>query len=208
MTVQTYAPSSEISWDYFLYLLVLPLVLWAYGTTLRSAFGYGSSLPWDGLAVRALTVVLGNLTTLLSTGSTAGILLLTLPVWAMFWWYWFGLREMRWIPRAAWLLAATLTLLTFCARSPALGFHLLSATNTSRVQCRHPSGSMFPTSCCCSSFLWKASAATAPRPCSQLSPSFCSCTAPLAVIFKAPSTSPTHSSPSASAWISGRSFPY
>jgi len=108
----------------FLYLLVLPLVLWAlwYNPQERVWLWLFLALGWT--AVRALTVVLGNLTTLLSTGSTAGILLLTLPVWAMFWWYWFGLREMRWIPRAAWLLAATLTLLTFCARSPALGFHL------------------------------------------------------------------------------------
>jgi hypothetical protein len=58
-------------------------------------------------------------------GESDWVNLLTLPLWPMFWWHWFGLRERRWIPRVAWLMAATLMLLKFCARSPGLGFHLV-----------------------------------------------------------------------------------
>ena len=48
-----------------------------------------------------------------------------LPFWTMFWWNWFGLREKRWIPLAAWLLVAAETLATFCAQSPLLGLNFV-----------------------------------------------------------------------------------
>jgi hypothetical protein len=69
--------------------------------------------------------VLGDLTTLmtLATGLSLIILLRGLlgPLWVMFWWEWFGLRERRWIPRTAWALAAAGIGARFFANSPSLG---------------------------------------------------------------------------------------
>ena len=39
----------------------------------------------------------------------------------MFWWSWFGLRERRWIPVAAWAVTAVRMLMVFCSQSPYLG---------------------------------------------------------------------------------------
>ena len=36
-----------------------------------------------------------------------------LPLWIMVWWYWFGLNKKRWIPIAAWLMAAASMLIWF-----------------------------------------------------------------------------------------------
>jgi hypothetical protein len=109
----------------FLYLLVMPLVLWAlwYNPQERAWLWLFLALGWN--VVDSVSVSLSNLTTLLSLGHNTEITLLKLPLWTMFWWCWFGLRERRWIPRAAWILAATLTLLKFCALSPTIGFHFV-----------------------------------------------------------------------------------
>ena len=108
-----------------LYLLVMPLVLWAlwYSPQERAWLWLFLALGWA--VVDTAVVALSNLTTLVNLGESDWVNLLTLPLWPMFWWHWFGLRERRWIPRVAWLMAATLTLLKFCARSPGLGFHLV-----------------------------------------------------------------------------------
>jgi hypothetical protein len=106
----------------FLCLLVMPLVLWAlwYNPQERAWLWLFLALGWN--ALDSVVVVLGNLTTLVSLGESHWFQILNLPLWMMFWWSWFGLRERRWIPRAAWLLAGALTLLKFCAVSPDLGF--------------------------------------------------------------------------------------
>ncbi|MGF7178879.1 PP2C family protein-serine/threonine phosphatase [Tunturiibacter psychrotolerans] len=78
------------------------------------------ALGWA--VIDSVVVALANLTTLLSAVESNWVSILTLPLWTMFWWNWFGLSERRWIPRAAWLLAATLTLLKFCLKSPYLSF--------------------------------------------------------------------------------------
>ncbi len=109
----------------FLYLLVMPLVLWAlwYNPQERAWRWLFLALGW--VVVQSVVVDLADLTTLLSFAEAEWVRVITLPLWMMFWWCWFGLREIRWIPRAAWLLAATLTLLNFCARSTSFGFHLV-----------------------------------------------------------------------------------
>jgi len=106
----------------FLYLLVMPLVLWAlwYNPQERAWLWLFLALGWS--VVIGVVSVLENLTTLLSFADANLFNLIVLPLWMMFWWSWFGLRERRWIPRAAWLLAATLTLLKFCAQSSYIGF--------------------------------------------------------------------------------------
>jgi hypothetical protein len=108
-----------------LYLLVMPLVLWAlwYSPQERAWLWLFLALGWA--VVDTAVVALSNLTTLVNLGESDWVNLLTLPLWPMFWWHWFGLRERRWIPRVAWLMAATLMLLKFCARSPGLGFHFV-----------------------------------------------------------------------------------
>jgi hypothetical protein len=106
----------------FLDLLVMPLVLWALWYNPQERAWLWLFLALGYAVVDSVVVALSSLTTLLSIAEYTWVSILTLPLWMMFWWYWFGLRERRWIPRAAWLLAATLTLLKICAFSPNLGF--------------------------------------------------------------------------------------
>jgi hypothetical protein len=114
--------------DAFLYLLVIPLALgaWFYNRQERAWMWLSFALAW--IVLVSSTAILSNVTTLLSLAYTNFFLLFTLPLWTMFWWYWFGLREMRWIPRAAWLLAGVITLLKFCAMSQNFGFTFIPLT--------------------------------------------------------------------------------
>lgn len=109
----------------FLYLLVMPLVLWAlwYNPQERAWLWLFLALGWS-VVVGAVSV-LENLTTLLSYGEAIWFTVIVMPLWMMFWWSWFGLRERRWIPRAAWLLAVTLSLLKFCAQSSYVGLSFI-----------------------------------------------------------------------------------
>jgi hypothetical protein len=109
----------------FLYLLVMPLVLWAlwYSPQERAWLWLFLALGWNVLD--SFVDNLANLTTLLNVAEFTWFSVLTLPLWLIFWWSWFGLREIRWIPRAAWLLAGVLTLLKFCVQSPYLGFNFV-----------------------------------------------------------------------------------
>jgi hypothetical protein len=112
----------------FLYMLVIPLALgaWLYNRQERVWMWFFFALAWTALL--SVTVLLSNLTTLLSLPTGILIVLVELPLWIMFWWYWFGLSELRWIPRVAWLLAAAITLLEFCADSPYFGLNFIPPT--------------------------------------------------------------------------------
>ena len=112
----------------FLYSLAIPLALWAWFSNRqeRAWMWLFFALVWA--VVFGSTVVLSNLTPLLSIADYTFLLLFTLPLWTMFWWYWFGLNEKRWIPRTAWLLAAGITLLKFCAMSQTFGFTFIPPT--------------------------------------------------------------------------------
>ena len=103
-------------------LLVAPLALWAwlYNRKARVWLWLFLALAWN--FVSDLTSALSTLTTALSVTTISWLLLPVLPLFTMFWWHWFGLEEKRWIPRAAWLLAAASTLAVFLANSPYLGF--------------------------------------------------------------------------------------
>jgi hypothetical protein len=93
----------------------------------------------------SLAVVIGRLSFALTiaTGSLFENVLLVpllLPLWIVFWWHWFALRERRWIPRTAWLLAAVEMLARFCANSPYFGLNFLPQaalhwSNTASVWC-------------------------------------------------------------------------
>ena len=107
-----------------LFLLMAPLALWAwiYNREEVAWLWLFVSLIWSIL----LTVLnmLAGLANALTITQVAWLDIIALPTWFMFWWYWFDLREMRWIPRSAWLLAAVITLLGFCSQSPTLGIDL------------------------------------------------------------------------------------
>ncbi|SPE26604.1 membrane hypothetical protein [Candidatus Sulfotelmatomonas gaucii] len=50
-----------------------------------------------------------------------------IPGWIMIWWYWFGLNEKRWIPWAAWLLAAADLVVEALALAPVRDINFLSS---------------------------------------------------------------------------------
>ena len=109
-----------------LLLLALPLAVWAwlYNREERAWLWLVLALAWQILLlfvvlVTSLTTALGLVTGVVVTN------ILIFPFWILFWWDWFGLREKRWIPRAAWLLAALMTLAGFVAQSPNLGLRIL-----------------------------------------------------------------------------------
>jgi len=109
-------------------LLVMPLVLWALWYNPQERAWLWLFLALGYAVVDSAVVVLSNTTTLLSAVESNWVSILRLPWWTMFWWNWFGLHEKRWIPRAAWLMAGALTLLTFFEQSPYLSFSFVPLT--------------------------------------------------------------------------------
>ena len=109
----------------FLFLLATPLALWAwlYSRQERAWLWLVLVLVWT--VINNLLVVFTSLTRVVSIEVDTWRTVIILPLWIMFWWYWFGLREKRWIPRAAWRLAAVITLLGLCAQSPYLGWTIV-----------------------------------------------------------------------------------
>lgn len=113
------------------YLLVAPLVLWAWLYSQRERTWLWLFL---GIVMTIASVVLSMLlsgSTLLSVGFCYFWLNILgafgLPLMVMFWWEWFGLRGARWIPRTAWLLSVVVLLSSFCAQSaPLMGLNFLS----------------------------------------------------------------------------------
>jgi Stage II sporulation protein E (SpoIIE) len=99
-------------------LLVLPLALWAwlYNREERAWLWLSLALVWN--LVAGVVSALSDLSTAVSIGDYNAVSIIDLPLWTMFWWYWFGLKEKRWIVRALWVLAAAATLDGFCAQSP------------------------------------------------------------------------------------------
>jgi hypothetical protein len=108
-----------------LFLLAAPLALWAwlYNRQEHAWLWLFLALVW--VVISTFLGALANLTSVLSIAEDTWRAVLVLPLWTMFWWHWFGLREKRWIPRTAWLLAAIIVLLQFCARSPYVGLTIV-----------------------------------------------------------------------------------
>jgi hypothetical protein len=112
----------------FLFLLIMPLALWAwrYNPQERAWLWLFLALAW-AVFINGMGL-LSALTSAVSIADYTWCYISILPLWLIFWWHWFGLRDRRWIPRAAWLLAAVITSLLFCAHSPDLGFTFVPLT--------------------------------------------------------------------------------
>ena len=109
--------------DALLFLLVMPLPLWAWFKDRKERTYLWLFLVFAFPCLRIVLLLIGNLASVLALGPNTillDVLLspLTLPLWAMFWWDWFGLRAKRWIPRAAWLITAVEMLALLCLRLP------------------------------------------------------------------------------------------
>ena len=109
----------------FLYLLAVPLALWA-------AIENRQERVWLWLALVLLQQIAS--TSVLAASVLMGrplwnynlfyqVLFAPLgrPLWILFWWEWFGLTRLRWIPRAAWLLTFGRMLCNFAVDSPSFG---------------------------------------------------------------------------------------
>lgn len=109
----------------FLYILVAPLALWAwlYNRHERTWMWLFLALAWS--VFNGAFKVLGALTTTFSIATASWEGIIFLPLWLMFWWNWFGLREKKWIPRVAWVLSVVIMLLWFCVQSPYLGLNFV-----------------------------------------------------------------------------------
>ena len=111
-------------------ILVLPLVLWAWLQNRRERIYLWLFLTLTCALLRLILVIFGNLDAALSLGWDA-ILLdvilgpLTLPMWVMFWWHWFGLQRKPWIPWVAWLVTAAEALALLCLRAATGGVNLV-----------------------------------------------------------------------------------
>jgi Stage II sporulation protein E (SpoIIE) len=113
-----------------LFLLVAPLVLWAWLQNRQDRTYLWLFFPLVCSFLRNFLVVFGNLYSVLPLGPNSVVLdvvlgPLLLPLWAMFWWHWFGLEGKRWIPRAAWLITAIEMLAELCVRLPNSDVNLL-----------------------------------------------------------------------------------
>ncbi|MGC8549844.1 MAG: PP2C family protein-serine/threonine phosphatase [Acidobacteriaceae bacterium] len=109
----------------FLSLLTAPLALWAWLYNRRDRMWMWLFLALVWSLIKILTVDLAYLTTVVSVGSFRLLFAIVLPLWPMFWWHWFGLKEKRWIPRAAWGLAAASTLAGILAATPYLAWQIV-----------------------------------------------------------------------------------
>ena len=112
------------------FLLAAPLTLWAWLQNRRDRTYLWLFLALTSSIVRIFVGALAGLSIALTIAASNLLLVvllnpLVLPWWVMFWWHWFGLHDERWIPRAAWLLAAAQMLATFCAQSPLFGLSLV-----------------------------------------------------------------------------------
>jgi hypothetical protein len=110
----------------FLLLLIAPLALWAWLRNRRERMYLWFFLALACTILDGLVRVLTDLSFALTLAAdTLFELVLVFPLilllWIIFWWDWFGLRERRWIPQAAWLLTAAEMLAIFCASSPLFG---------------------------------------------------------------------------------------
>lgn len=113
-----------------LFLLLAPVALWAW---FKNRHDHTFLWLFLALVVSPLEFSLtltGNLASLISLGNNTilgNILLrpLVLPLLAMFWWNWFGLRGKRWIPGAAWLLSVAEILALACVRLPTAGYDVV-----------------------------------------------------------------------------------
>ncbi len=129
----------------FLFLLVAPLALWGWLRDRRQGMYLWLFLALMCTILLSLVSLLGSLSFVLTIAADqllVNVLLvpLLLPLWIVFWRRWFGLRERRWIPRAAWLLTAAEMLALFCVNSPYFGLDFLPQSalhgwNTASVWC-------------------------------------------------------------------------
>ncbi len=109
-----------------LFLLIAPLALWAWFENRKERTYLWLSLALLCFALDGFLTMLANLTLVLpfavNTVVQAIILdSLWLPMWVMVWWHWFGLREKRWIPLTAWVLAVARMLTLLCEQSSYVG---------------------------------------------------------------------------------------
>jgi hypothetical protein len=114
----------------FLLLLIAPPALWAWLRNRQERMYLWLFLALACTIIASLAGPLGSLSFALTLAAVLflGLVLLNpfiLLLWIIFWWHWFGLREKRWIPQAAWLLTAAEMLAVFCANSPYFGLSLV-----------------------------------------------------------------------------------
>jgi len=113
-----------------LYLLVAPLALWAWLKNRRDRTYLWLFFALTYPIVSITNIAFSDLSSVIPLGTSyvwIGCFLepLILPLWAMFWWHWFGLHEKRWIPRAAWALTGARALSLLGLRLPTDGIDLL-----------------------------------------------------------------------------------
>jgi hypothetical protein len=111
-------------------LLVLPLALWAWLQNRQERTYLWLFLVLSCALLRSVLLLLGNLGSALPLGPNTIVLdvilgPLQLPLWAMFWWHWFGLAGKRWIPRAAWLITVPHMLVQLLLRLPNCDINLV-----------------------------------------------------------------------------------
>lgn len=128
-----------------LFLLIAPLPLWAWLRVRGEPAWMWLFLGLMCTMLRGILTILGDLTSLLTIAEVTlvnEVLLIPLGLflWVIFWWEWFGLREKRWIFRAASLLLVAQMLTRFFANSGLFGLRIvpqpwLPSLNLASVWC-------------------------------------------------------------------------
>lgn len=111
-------------------LLVIPLALWAWLQNRQDRTYLWLFLVLSCALLRIVLLLIGNLKSALPLGPNTLLLDVTLgplqlPLWAMFWWHWFGLQGKRWVPKAAWLITIAQMLALLCLRVPNLDINIV-----------------------------------------------------------------------------------
>jgi hypothetical protein len=119
--------------EILLFLVVAPLVLWVWLKNRHKREYLWLLLAMAVALLADVMLMTGNLTSILPlAGNTLllDVLLhpLMLPLWIMFWWHWFGVKNHRWIVWTAWALTVLEMAVLLCLRGPIAGFELLPAS--------------------------------------------------------------------------------
>lgn len=119
--------------EILLFLVVAPLVLWVWLKNRNKREYFWLLLAMAVALLADVLLMAGNLTSVVPLAGNTFVLdvllhPLMLPLWIMFWWHWFGVKNHRWIVWATWALTALEMAVLVCLRGPIAGIDLVPAS--------------------------------------------------------------------------------
>lgn len=121
-----------------LFLVVIPLVVWAWIKNRDKREYFWLLLALSAALLTDVMLMAGNLASFLPlAGNTLVLDVILHPsmlaLWIMFWWFWFGVENHKWIIWTTWALTAIEVGVLLCLRGPISGIHLVPTADMPRL---------------------------------------------------------------------------